>query len=127
MLIEWTDSENAAAAVVADSDVPTEALKVATVPPPEAAADAEMKDVDGADAEKAADEDVGGLAAVAPAVAGGVEVAEETLDKMEKEKWSGVNGCYDDAGDWRDWTQIIALSSYGGDDINILPYVDIDG
>ena len=55
------------------------------------------------------------------------DVAEETLDKMVKEKWSGVNGCYDDAGDWRDWTQIIALSSYGGDDINILPYVDIDG
>ena len=56
-----------------------------------------------------------------------VDVHEETLEKMEKEKWSGVNGCYDDAGDWRDWTQIVSLTSYGGGDLNILPYVDIDG
>ena len=55
------------------------------------------------------------------------EVAGETLEKMEKEKWSGVNGCYDDAGDWRDWTQIVSLTSYAGGDLNILPYVDIDG
>ena len=94
-----------------------------------------MEDVvdDGADPSTApAEAEGGGVDPAAPAstsaeVAMMDDIAEETIEKMEKEKWSGVNGCYDDVGDWRNWTQIVALASYGGDDINILPYVDLDG
>ena len=89
------------------------------------------RDVDAAVAEPSAAAEGGCIdpsALTAPAEVAGMDddVAEETIEKMEKEKWSGVNGCYDDVGDWRNWTQIVALASYGGDDINILPYVDLD-
>jgi hypothetical protein len=56
-----------------------------------------------------------------------VHVTEETIEKLEKEKWSGVNGCYDVHADWKNWNQCVALSSYNGDDFHVLPYVDIDG
>lgn len=130
VLIDWTNDDNDDSDVGrvdgVDSSVRGEELKEESSPSKSRMPDAAATAPDVADEDVVPETLLDAAGSSKEAAAVEVDVAEETIDKMVKEKWSGVNGCYDDAGDWRDWTQIIALSSYGGDDINILPYVDID-
>lgn len=53
-------------------------------------------------------------------------VSEYLVDRIDQEKWPGVNGDYDNDGEWREWHEMTtAVNVYSGDIVNILPYVNI--
>lgn len=53
-------------------------------------------------------------------------VSEYLVDRIDQEKWPGVNGDYDSDGQWREWQDMTtAVNIYSGDIVNILPYVNI--
>lgn len=55
-----------------------------------------------------------------------VEIPEYMVDRIDSEKWPGVNGHYDNEGEWREWHEMTtAINVYSGDIVNILPYVNI--
>ncbi|XP_076440913.1 uncharacterized protein LOC143280191 [Babylonia areolata] len=53
-------------------------------------------------------------------------VTEEAVDHLHSEQLPGINGLYDMNGDWTSWQQVVTLPSYEGNQLHILPYVDLD-
>nr|XP_054764585.1 mediator of RNA polymerase II transcription subunit 26-like isoform X1 [Lytechinus pictus] len=53
-------------------------------------------------------------------------VLEGDIDRIHNEEWEGVNGCYNDIGEWFDWMQCLTVNTDEENSIQILPYVCID-
>ena len=53
-------------------------------------------------------------------------VSDSLMERLHTERLPGVNGLYDMNGDWTSWHQTITLPSFEGDQLHILPYVDLD-
>lgn len=53
-------------------------------------------------------------------------VPEGDIDRIHDDEWEGVNGCYNDKGDWFDWMQCLTVNTDEENSIQILPYVCID-
>ncbi|XP_066547962.1 mediator of RNA polymerase II transcription subunit 26 [Amia ocellicauda] len=55
------------------------------------------------------------------------EASAEDLDAMHNRYWPGVNGCYDNKGNWYNWAQCISLEPYQSEGkLHILPYVCLE-
>ena len=56
-----------------------------------------------------------------------VDVTQGTLDRLENDKWEGVNGTFNSEDHrWNQLTETYPSTSYDGQPIYILPYVNID-
>lgn len=55
-----------------------------------------------------------------------LEITDEDVTRLHTQHWTGMNGCYNSWGTWRDWTQTVSLQSYNNDPLHILPYVVSD-
>ncbi|XP_078576130.1 mediator of RNA polymerase II transcription subunit 26-like [Branchiostoma floridae x Branchiostoma japonicum] len=53
-------------------------------------------------------------------------VSDEDLQRLSSEQWPGVSGCFDDNGDWRDWTDCCEKGSCEDGLLQVLPYVILD-
>ena len=54
-------------------------------------------------------------------------VPEYLVEKIGHERWAGVNGHYDDKGEWRAWNEMASgYNSYSKEPVFILPYVSVD-
>lgn len=53
-------------------------------------------------------------------------VTECDVERICKENWEGVNGCYNYCGDWQDWQSCFSQSTHMGEFLHLLPYVNID-
>lgn len=54
-------------------------------------------------------------------------VPDYLVEKIGKERWSGVNGHYNDKGEWKEWNEITTgYNSYSKEAVFILPYVSVD-
>ncbi|XP_066298171.1 mediator of RNA polymerase II transcription subunit 26-like [Branchiostoma lanceolatum] len=53
-------------------------------------------------------------------------VSDEDLHRLSGEQWPGVSGCFDDNGDWRDWTDCCEKTSCEDGVLQVLPYVILD-
>lgn len=52
-------------------------------------------------------------------------VTDEDVERLHTSHWPGVNGHYDFRNEWSDWTKTFSVSSYNGDLLHILPYVNL--
>lgn len=52
-------------------------------------------------------------------------VTDDDVERLHASQWPGVNGQYDFRNEWSDWTKTFSVSSYNGDLLHILPYVNI--
>ncbi|XP_072172789.1 uncharacterized protein [Diadema setosum] len=53
-------------------------------------------------------------------------VPEGDIDRIHNEHWEGVNGCYNNKGEWSDWMQCVVVNTEEDTSLQILPYVCID-
>ncbi|XP_013414440.1 mediator of RNA polymerase II transcription subunit 26 [Lingula anatina] len=54
------------------------------------------------------------------------EVTDLTVERLNEERWPGINGNYDCDGEWNDWSKTISMPTYESETLHILPYVNID-
>ena len=55
-----------------------------------------------------------------------IEVNEESVDRLHRQQWPGVNGLFNTQNEWHKWTATYSMPSYDGDMLHILPYVVLD-
>ena len=54
-------------------------------------------------------------------------VTQNDISRLHNDRWEGVNGCYDNEGQWLDWTQCLSvLFNEEEHPLHILPYVSLD-
>lgn len=54
-------------------------------------------------------------------------VPDYLVEKIGNERWSGVNGQYDESGAWKEWNEMTTgFNSYSKEPVFILPYVSVD-
>ena len=53
-------------------------------------------------------------------------VLESDIDRIHDKEWEGVNGCYNNRGEWFDWMQCLTVDTDEENSIQILPYVCIN-
>ena len=54
-------------------------------------------------------------------------VTQDDISRLHNDRWEGVNGCYDNEGQWFDWTQCLSvLFNEEEHPLHILPYVSLD-
>ncbi|XP_077981120.1 uncharacterized protein LOC144436250 [Glandiceps talaboti] len=54
------------------------------------------------------------------------EITEDDVKKLHNENWEGVNGCYDNQGEWQDWSNSLVVNTNEDNVLHILPYVILD-
>ncbi|XP_070564366.1 mediator of RNA polymerase II transcription subunit 26-like [Ptychodera flava] len=50
-------------------------------------------------------------------------VTSEDVDRLHREQWEGVSGCFDSKGEWHEWNECLEVNTDDDNVLHILPYV----